>query len=211
MKQLLRAGISMLAVLAALLAFRAFVPSGDETPPVSALSSSVEEVQPVSVTLPPYTPQSIPPTASPVPPPFETEQELRDYLSARLEQDGYQQVQPGDLAAFGSLPEGYVKLEGVYMRLDPGGSGDEMYIQYWYDLEKDRILSLQQVFGSGDCQETQGVEIHNLQSFPYFETGSWISFRANYSNRLEDGCVNVLLYSPDRLLPEDVEFMAQIV
>ena len=116
-----------------------------------------------------------------------------------------------DLAAFGSLPEGYVKLEGVYMRLDPGGSGDEMYIQYWYDLEKDRILSLQQVFGSGDCQETQGVEIHNLQNFPYFETGSWISFRANYSNRLEDGCVNALLYSPDRLLPEDVEFMAQIV
>ena len=210
MKQLLRAGISMLAVLAALLAFRAFMPSRDETTPVSALSSSVEEVQPVSVTLPPYTPQSIPPTASPVPPPFETEQELRDYLSARLE-EGYQQVQAVDLAAFGSLPEGYVKLEGVYMRLDPGGSGDEMYIQYWYDLEKDRILSLQQVFGSGDCQETQGVEIHNLQNFPYFETGSWISFRANYSNRLEDGCVNALLYSPDRLLPEDVEFMAQIV
>lgn len=211
MKQLLRAGISMLAVLAALLAFRAFMPSGDETPPVSALGSSVEEVQPVSATLPPYTPQSIPPTASPVPPPFETEQELRDYLSARLEEDGYQQVQAVDLAVFDCLPEGYVKLEGVYMRLDPGGSGDEMYIQYWYDLEKDRILSLQQVFGSGDCQETQGVEIHNLQSFPYFETGSWITFRANYSNRLEDGCVNALLYSPDRLLPEDVEFMAQIV
>ena len=80
MKQLLRAGISMLAVLAALLAFRAFMPSVDETPPVSALGSSVEEVQPVSVTLPPYTPQSIPPTASPVPPPFETEQELLEYL-----------------------------------------------------------------------------------------------------------------------------------
>lgn len=211
MKQLLRAGISMLAVLAALLAFRAFMFSRDETPPVSTLSSSVEEVQPVSVTLPPYTPQSIPPTASPVPPPFETEQELTDYLSAWLEEDGYQQVQAGDLAAFGSLPEGYVKLEGVYMRLDPGGTGTEMYIQYWYDLEKDRILSLQQVFGSGDCQETQGVEIHNLQSFPYFETGSWITFRANYSAMLEDGYVNALLYSPDRLLPEDVEFMAQIV
>lgn len=61
MKQLLRAGISMLAVLAALLAFRAFMPSGDGEAPVSALDSSVEEVQPVSVTLPPYTPQSIPP------------------------------------------------------------------------------------------------------------------------------------------------------
>ena len=210
MKQFLRAGISMLAVLAALLAFRAFMPSGDETPPVSALSSSVEEVQPVSVTLPPYTPQSIPPTASPVPPPFETEQELTDYLSARLEQDGYQQVQAGDLAAFGSLPEGYVKLEGVYMRPDPGGSGDEMYMQYWYDLDKSRILCLQQVFGSGGCQETKGVEIHNLQSFPYFETGSWIAFRANYSAGLEGSCVNAVLYSPDRLLPEDVDFMAAI-
>lgn len=210
MKQLLRAGISMLAVLAALLAFRVFMPVREEAAPVTSAGSTGAEAQAVSVTLQPYTPQSIPPTASPVPPPFETEQELLDYLSDRLEQDGYQQVQAGDLAAFAGLPESYVKLEGVYMRLDPGGSGDEMYIQYWYDLEKDRILCLQQVFGSGGCQETQGVEIHNLQSFPYFETGNWISFRANYSNRLEGSYVNALLYSPDRLLAEDVEFMSQI-
>ena len=148
---------------------------------------------------------------SPLPPPLETEQELQDYISLRLEQDGYQEVQAGDLATFFALPEGYSKLEGAYMRLDPGGSGTELYIQYWYNLEKDRILCLQQIFGSGDCQQTQGVEIHNLQSFPYFETGNWIIFRANYSAMLEDGCVNALLYSPDRLLPEDVEFMAQIV
>ena len=201
----------MLAVLAALLAFRLFMPIRDEAAPVPVSESSDTELQAVSVTLPPYTPQSIPPTASPVPPPFETEQELQDYISLRLEQDGYQEVQAGDLATFSALPEGYSKLEGTYMRLDPGGTGTELYIQYWYNLEKDRILCLQQIFGSGDCQQTQGVEIHNLQSFPYFETGNWITFRANYSAMLEDGCVNALLYSPDRLLPEDVEFMAQIV
>ncbi len=210
MKQLLRAGISMLAVLAALLAFRVFIPARDDRAPASSAGSSGAEVQAVSVTLPPYTPQSIPPTASPVPPPFETEQELLDYLAAQLEQQGYQEAQAPELAAFDSLPEGYVKLEGAYMCLDPGGSGDEMYMQYWYHPEKNRILCLQQVFGSGDCQATQGVEIHNLQSFPYFETGSWINFRANYSNRLEGGCVNAVLYSPDRLLPEDVDFMASV-
>lgn len=201
----------MLAVLAALLAFRLFMPIRDEAAPASLTGSTGAEVQAVSVTLPPYTPQPLPPTASPVPPPFETEQELQDYISLRLEQDGYQEVQAGDLATFSALPEGYSKLEGAYMRLDPGGTGTELYIQYWYNLEKDRILCLQQIFGSGDCQQTQGVEIHNLQSFPYFETGNWITFRANYSAMLEDGCVIALLYSPDRLLPEDVEFMAQIV
>ena len=200
----------MLAVLAALLAFRVFMPSRDETSPVTALDSSVEKVQPVSVTLPPYTFQSIPPTASPVPPAFETEQELQDYLRAQLEQQGYQEAPAPELASFGPLPEGYVKLEGVYMCPDPGGSGDEMYIQCWYAPGRSRILSLQQVFGSGDCQETKGVEIHNLQSFPYFETGSWIAFRANYSAGLEGSCVNAVLYSPDRLLPEDVEFMSHI-
>lgn len=200
----------MLAVLAALLAFRVFMPSRDETSPVTALDSSVEKVQPVSVTLPPYTFQSIPPTASPVPPPFETEQELLDYLAGQLEEEEYQKVQAQELAAFSGLPEGYIKLEGVYMRLDPGGTGTEMYIQYWYNLERDRILSLQQVVGSGGCQSTQNVEIHNLQSFPYFETGNWITFRANYSAMLEDSCVYAALYSPDRLLPEDVEFMSHI-
>ena len=212
MKQLLRAGISMLAVLAALLAFRAFMPAGDDSAATApAAESSEAQVQAVYVTLPPYTSQPIPPTASPLPPPFETEQELLEYLGAQLEQDGYQQVQSGDLAIFASLPEGYVKLEGVYMRPDPGGSGDEMYMQYWYDLDKSRILCLQQVFGSGDCQQTQGVEIHSLQNFPYFESGSWIRFRANYRAGLDGSCVYALLYSPDRLLPEDVEFMAQIV
>ena len=103
-----------------------------------------------------------------------------------------------------------MKLEGVYMCPDPGGIGDEMYIQYWYAPGRGRILSLQQVFGSGGCQETKGVGIHNLQSFPYFENGSWITFRANYSTRLEGSCVNAVLYSPDRLLPEDVDFMAAI-
>ncbi len=211
MKQLFRAGISMLAMLAALLAFRAFMPAGDDlAAPAPASESSEAQVQAVSVTLPPYTPQSIPPTASPVPPPFETEQELQEYLTAQLEREGYQQVRAGELAVFSSLPEGYAKLEGAYMRLDPGGSGNQMYIQYWYDLEKDRILCLQQVFGSAGCQETQGVEIHNLQSFPYFETGNWITFRANYSNRLEGGYVNALLHSPSRLVPEGVEFMASI-
>lgn len=210
MKQLLRAGISMLAVLAALLAFGFFVPVRDEKPPAPYQAASTAEVQAVSVTLPPYTPQSIPPTASPVPPPFETEQELLDYLRAQLEQQGYQEAPAPELASFGPLPEGYVKLEGVYMCPDPGGIGDEMYIQCWYAPGRGRILSLQQVFGSGDCQETKGVEIHNLQSFPYFETGSWIAFRANYSAGLEGSCVNTVLYSPDRLLPEDVDFMAAI-
>lgn len=210
MKQLLRAGISMLAVLAALLAFKALMPSRDEGSSVAVSGSARAEVQPVSVTLPPYTPQSIPPTASPVPPPFETEQELLDYLRAQLEQQGYQEAPAPELASFGPLPEGYVKLEGVYMCPDPGGSGDEMYIQCWYAPGRGRILSLQQVFGSGGCQETKGVEIHNLQSFPYFETGSWIAFRANYSAGLEGSCVNAVLYSPDRLLPEDVDFMAAI-
>ena len=209
-KQLIRAGISMLAVLAALLAFKALMPSRDAGSSVTVSGDTGAEVQAVSVTLPPYTSQSIPPTASPVPPPFETEQELLDYLSAQLEQQGYHKAQAPKLAVFSSLPEGYAKLEGAYMRLDPGGSGNQMYIQYWYDLEKGRILCLQQVFGSEDCQTTQGVEIHNLQSFPYFETGNWITFRANYSAGLEDSCVNALLYSPDRLLPEDVEFMASI-
>lgn len=211
MKQLLRAGISMLAVLAALLAFKGLMPAGDDSAATApAAESSEAEVQAVSVTLPPYTPQSIPPTASPVPPPFETEQELLDYLRSILEREGYQQVRAGELAVFSSLPEGYAKLEGAYMRLDPGGSGNQMYIQYWYDLEKGRILCLQQVFGSEDCQTTQGVEIHNLQSSPYFETGNWITFRANYSNRLECGYVNALLHSPSRLVPEDVDFMAAI-
>lgn len=208
MKQLLRAGISMLA---ALLAFSFLVPHRNEKAPAPFRASSTAEVQAVSVTLPPYTPQSIPPTPSPVPPPFETEQELQEYLHSILERDGYQETQAGDLAAFGSLPENYSKLAGVYMRLDPGGSGDEMYIQYWYNPDTNRILSLQQVFGSGDCQETQGVEVYNLQSFPYFETGSWITFRANYSTRLEGSCVNAVLYSSDRLGAEDVEFMSQIV
>lgn len=210
MKQLLRAGISMLAVLAALLAFKALMPSRDEGSSVAVSGSARAEVQPVSVTLPPYTPQSIPPNASPVPPPFETEQELLDYMSGQLAQEGYQKVQAGGLAVFSALPESYCKMDGVYMCPDPGGSGDPMYVQCWYDPGKDRILSLQQVFGSGDCQETKGVEIHNLQSFPYFETGSWIAFRANYSAGLEGSCVNTVLYSPDRLLPEDVDFMAAI-
>lgn len=210
MKQLLRAGISMLAVLAALLAFVFFVPVRDEKPQAPYQAASTAEVQAVSVTLPPYTPQSIPPTASPVPPPFETEQELLDYMSGQLAQEGYQKVQAGGLAVFSALPESYCKMDGVYMCPDPGGSGDEMYIQCWYALGRGRILSLQQVFGSGGCQETKGVEIHNLQSFPYFETGSWITFRANYSAGLEGSCVNAVLYSPDRLLPEDVDFMAAI-
>lgn len=66
----------MLAVLAALLAFRLFMPIRDEAAPASLTGSTGAEVQAVSVTLPPYTPQPLPPTASPVPPPFETEQEL---------------------------------------------------------------------------------------------------------------------------------------
>lgn len=106
MKQLLRAGISMLAVLAALLAFGFFVPVRDEKPPAPYQAASTAEVQAVSVTLPPYTPQSIPPTASPVPPPFETEQELLDYLRAQLEQQGYQEAPAPELASFGPLPEG---------------------------------------------------------------------------------------------------------
>ncbi len=211
MKQLLRAGISMLAVQAALLAFKALMPSRDEGSSVAVSGSARAEVQPVSVTLPPYTPQSIPPTASPVPPPFETEPELLDDMSGQLAQEGYQEVQAGGLAVFSALPESYCKMDGVYMCPDPGGSGDKMYIQCWYNPDTNRILSLQQVFGSGDCQETQGVEVYDLQSFPYFETGSWITFRANYSTRLEGSCVNAVLYSSDRLGAEDVEFMSQIV
>lgn len=44
MKQLLRAGISMLAVLAALLAFSFLVPHGDEKAPALSQASSTAEV-----------------------------------------------------------------------------------------------------------------------------------------------------------------------
>ena len=210
MKQLLRAGISMLAVLAALMVFSIFMPARDTAVPVAAAKSAGVQAQAGSVTLPPYTPQPIPPTASPVPAPFDTEQEMLDYMSGQLAQEGYQEVQADGLAAFSALPESYCKMDGIYMRPDPGGSGDPMYLQCWYDTESSRILKLQQVYSSADYQLSQGIEIYNLQSFPYFETGNWISFRANYSARLEDSYVNAVLYSPDRLLAEDVEFMSQI-
>lgn len=212
MKQLIRAGLTMLAVSLALLVFSFISPDRQEASKASPASPAAVTASPspVSFTLPPHTSQPLPPTPSPTPPPFTTEQELLEYLAQQLEQAGYKPADETGLASFDSVPENYRKLEGAYMRLDPGTGEDEMYIQYWYCLEPARILSLQQVFSRSAPQGSNNIEYYNLRNFPYFKTDGWVNYRVNYSTDIDGSYLSVLLDSFDRLSSEELEFISHI-
>lgn len=206
MKQILRPGLCMLLVLLALAGFKLFYHPAPDSKLISIAASSVP---PVSITLPPPTTLPLPPTPLPTLPPFTTEEELQAHLLEQLEQAGYTSAEPsGRIISFDSVPDGYVKLDGLFAKSDPGGSEGSIYLQYWYCLSPCRIVSLQQSESAGPVSEQFTYE--NLRSYPYFLSVGWVNYQASYLTGLDGFCINVVLSSIEDVPEDELEFLIHL-
>ena len=211
MKQFLRAGLCMLAVLAALVIFRLNGPSAPKAHPVSvAASTAVPTAAPVSVTLPLPTTVPLPPTPSPTPPPFTTGEEAEAYLLGLLDEEGYMLNTDALAVCFDSVPESYTKLDGIYSRPNPGTGQGEMIIQYWYCLEPARVLTLQQVFSEPLPQGSNELAYTCWRLSPYFRTTGWVNYSVRYSTNLDSSYVSAGLDSINAITRAEAEFMTHI-
>lgn len=206
MKRILRPGLCMLLVLLALASFKLFYHPAPDSKPIRVAAPSV---QPVSITLPPPTTLPLPPTSPPTTPPFTTEEELQAHLLEQLEQAGYTPAEPsGRIISFDSVPDGYVKLDGLFVKPDPGGSEGSIYLQYWYCLSPCRIVSLQQSESASSVSEQFTYE--NLRSYPYFLSVGWVNYRATYLTGLDDFCINAVLSSIEDVPEDELEFLIRL-
>lgn len=211
MKQLLRAGLCMLAVLAALVIFRLNVSSAPKARPVSvAAPTAVPTAAPVSVTLPPPTTVPLPPTPSPTPPPFTTSEEAEAYLLGLLDEEGYIPITDTLPACFDSVPESYIKLDGIYSRPNPGTGQGEMIIQYWYCLDPARILTFQQVWDEPLPQGSNELAYTCWRLSPYFRTTGWVNYSVRYSTNLDSSYISARLDSINAITRAEAEFMTHI-
>ena len=207
MKQIIRAGLCMLLVMAALLGFRLIHKA---EPREAYLPDASPTVAPVSVTLPPPTMVPIPAMPSPTPPPFTTGAEAEAYLLAQLETEGYAPATGTPAVCFASVPEAYTKLDGVYSRPNPGTGRGEMVIQYWYCLDPARILTLQQVVGEPLPQGSNELAYTCWRLSPYFRTTGWVNYSVRYSANLDSSYVSVGLDSINTITRAEAEFMTHI-
>lgn len=206
MKQLLRAGLCMLAVLLALAGFKLFCRPAQATRPVHTPAPTAS---PISVTLPPPTVAPLPPSPSPTPPPFTTEEELQNYLLEQLAQDGYWLAEAADhIIGFDSVPDGYSKLDGIFKKPDPGSPEAAIYLQYWYRLAPCRIVSLQQAEGAGSVTESFTYE--NLRLYPHFLTTGWVNYKATYLTSLDGYCITVGLSAIEDVPEDELKFLLRL-